>query len=249
MPSYLDLGLLGVVAVSALLAMLRGFAREVMAILSWGVAAAAAVYLYPMLVPKLAEASSPIFIAKEQLRPYVAGAAIFFVALILVSIITIRISSAILDSKIGPLDRALGFAFGALRGLLLCAIAFIFFNWLVPETGVAGADSSTGLRSQWFANSRSLPLLKATSEKLLEQLPDDPDGLLAKFKKHKPGAGEDAPPPETDQEPKAAPATTSPPAPSSRPTPPTRPKAEAVPAAPAATDDKRKLDSLLKGAH
>ena len=247
MPSYLDLGLLGVVAVSALLAMLRGFASEVMAILSWGVAAGAAVYLYPMVVPKLAEASSPIFIAKEQLRPYVAGAGIFFIVLILVSIITIRISSAILDSKIGPLDRALGFAFGAVRGLLLCAIAFIFFNWLVPETSGASPDSASGLRNQWFANSRSLPLLKATSEKLLEQLPDDPDGLLAKFKKHKPGAGEDAPPPDTDQEPKAAPATPSPPAPPARPA--ARPKAEAAPGAPAATDDKRKLDSLLKGAH
>ncbi len=246
MPSYLDLGLLGVVAVSALLAMLRGFAREVMAILSWGVAAAAAVYFYPLLVPKLAEATSPIFIAKEQLRPYVAGASIFFIVLILVSIITIRISSAILDSKIGALDRALGFAFGAVRGLLLCAIAFIFFNWLVPEAGNASPESTAGLRNQWFANSRSLPLLKTTSEKLLELLPDDPDGLLAKFKKHKPGSGEDAPPPETDIEPKAAPATPSPPAP---PTPPARPKADAGPPANSAPDDKRKLDSLLKGAH
>jgi membrane protein required for colicin V production len=245
MPSYLDLGLLGVVAVSALLAMLRGFTREVMAILSWGVAAAAAIYFYPMLVPKLADATSPIFISKEALRPYIAGAAIFFLALILVSIVTIRISSAILDSKIGPLDRALGFAFGALRGLLLCAIAFIFFNWLAPEATGANADSSSSLRNQWLANSRGLPLLKATSDQLLALLPDDPDGILAKLKKHKPGGGEDAPPPETDQEPKAAPATPSPPAP------PVRPKAQLAPAAPAAAaapDDKHKLDSLVKGA-
>ncbi len=69
MPSYLDLGLIVVVLVSALLAMLRGFTREVMAILSWGLAAAAAIYLYPSLVPKLAEAGSPIFIAKEAFVP------------------------------------------------------------------------------------------------------------------------------------------------------------------------------------
>ena len=243
MPSYLDLGLLGVVAVSALLAMLRGFTREVMAILSWGVAAAAAIYFYPLLVPKLADAASPIFIAKDALRPYIAGAAIFFLALILVSIVTIRISSAILDSKIGPLDRALGFAFGALRGLLLCAIAFIFFNWLAPEATSANADSSSALRNQWLANSRALPLLKATSDQLLALLPDDPDGIIAKLKKHKPGGGEDAPPPETDPEPKAAPVTPSPPA---------RPKAQlappAAPAAPTASDDRHKLDSLVKGA-
>ncbi|MGO9388780.1 CvpA family protein [Rhodoblastus sp.] len=242
MPSYLDLGLLGVVAVSALLAMLRGFTREVMAIISWGVAAVSAVYFYPMLVPKLADPTSPVFIAKDALRPYAAGAAIFFLVLILVSIITIRLSSAILDSKIGPLDRALGFAFGAVRGLLLCAIAFIFFNWLAPESTAANPDSNSSLRNQWLANSRGLPLLKTTSDQLLALLPDDPDGILAKLKKHKPGAGEEAPPPETDQEPKAAPAT---------PSPPVRPKAQlaptALPAASAAGDDKRKMDSLIKG--
>ena len=44
MPSYLDLGLLAVVLVSALLAMLRGFTREVLAIASWGAAAIAAIH-------------------------------------------------------------------------------------------------------------------------------------------------------------------------------------------------------------
>jgi membrane protein required for colicin V production len=240
MPSYLDLGLLAVVLVSALLATVRGFTREVMAIFSWGAAAAAAVYFYPLLLPKLADPASPVFISKEALRPYAAGAAIFFVALIIVSFITIRISDAILDSKIGALDRSLGFLFGAVRGLLLCAIAFIFFNWLAPEAAspTAGSGSSAALRNQWLANSRSLPLLKATSDQLLALLPDDPDGLLAKFKKPKAPAGEDAPPPESDSEPKAAPATPSPPVPPARPGKPTP--------APAAPDDKRTIDNLLK---
>jgi membrane protein required for colicin V production len=242
MPSYLDLGLLAVVLVSALLATVRGFTREVMAIFSWGAAAAAAVYFYPLLLPKLADPASPVFISKEALRPYAAGAAIFFVALIIVSFITIRISDAILDSKIGALDRSLGFLFGAVRGLLLCAIAFIFFNWLAPDAAspTAGANgSSAALRNQWLANSRSLPLLKTISDQLLALLPDDPDGLLAKFKKPKlPATGEEAPPPETDSEPKAAPATPSPPAPPARPGKPA--------AAPAAPDDKKTIDNLLK---
>jgi membrane protein required for colicin V production len=238
MPSYLDLGLLAVVLISALLAMLRGLTREVMAILSWGVAAVAAVTLYPHVIPYLADANSPVFMAKESLRPYVAGAAVFFVVLILVSIITIRLSNAILDSKIGALDRSLGFVFGAARGLLLCAIAFIFFNWLAPDASTAGADANS-LRNQWFANSKSLPLLKSTGDQLLALLPDDPDGLLAKFKKHKPS--DDAAPPDSE-EPKAAPAT---------PSPPVRPKADAgkTNTTPPALDDKRKLDSLLKSGH
>jgi membrane protein required for colicin V production len=240
MPSYLDLALIAVVLVSAMLAMVRGFTREVMAIFSWGAAAAAAVYFYPLVVPKLADPGSPVFIGKEALRPYVAGAAIFFVALVVVSLITIRISDAILDSKIGALDRSLGFLFGAVRGLLLCAIAFIFFNWLAPEAANPAPNSAGALRNQWLANSRALPLLKATSDQLLALLPDDPEGLLAKFKKPKPSAGDEAPPPETDSEPKAAPATPSPPAP------PPRPNKTNLPSPP---DDKHKLDTLLKATH
>ncbi len=217
MPSYVDLALIAVILISALLAMVRGFTREVLAILSWGVAAAAAVYFYPLLVPKLADPASLIFISKAAIRPYAAGAAIFFVALIVVSLFTIRVSDAVLDSRIGALDRSLGFMFGAARGLLLCAIAVIFFNWLAPETSNPAPNSTSALRREWLDNARSLPLLKATSDELLSLLPDDPDGLISKFKNAKPAATEEAPPPEAESEPKSAPATPSPPAPPPRP--------------------------------
>ena len=133
MPSYLDLGLIVVILISALLAMLRGFTREVLAIASWGAAALAAVYFYPLVLPYVKP-----YIQKDVLAMAVAAAAVFFVTLVLVSIVTIRLSDAILDSKVGALDRSLGFVFGAARGLLLCVIAFVFFSWLVPRREAAG---------------------------------------------------------------------------------------------------------------
>ena len=39
----------------------------------------------------------------------------------------------ILDSRIGALDRTLGFLFGLARGLLIVVVAYEFFIWLVPE--------------------------------------------------------------------------------------------------------------------
>jgi len=48
MPSYLDLGVIGVVLVSAILSLMRGFTREVLAIGSWVAAAAAAYICTPM---------------------------------------------------------------------------------------------------------------------------------------------------------------------------------------------------------
>jgi membrane protein required for colicin V production len=192
MPPYLDLGLIAVVLISAFLAMLRGFTREVLAIASWVAAAVAAFYFHPLVVPYV-----KTYIKADLNENYARGlgaAAVFLVTLIIVWLITIKLSDAILDSKVGPLDRSLGFLFGAVRGLLLCVIAFLFFNWLVP------AQTQPG----WVKTARMRPLLQATGDELIAvlPLPDEVEGFLNKLKKPKsPGAGEEAAP-DTDQEPK-----------------------------------------------
>ena len=146
MPSYLDLALLGIVVVSALLSMVRGFTREVLAIASWAAAAVAAYLLYPRVMPYLEP-----YIAKDTVRMIASIAIVFFVTLVLVSIITVKLSDAILDSKVGALDRTLGFVFGAARGFLLGVVAFLFFNWLVPPKS----------QPEWVATAKSKPLLQA----------------------------------------------------------------------------------------
>jgi membrane protein required for colicin V production len=186
MPSYLDLGLIIIVLVSALLSMLRGFTREVLAIASWGIAAAAAYYFYPAGVPYLKP-----YISKETILPYASAAIIFFLTLIVISIITVKVSDAILDSKVGALDRSLGFLFGAARGLLLCVVAFLFFNWLVP--GKSQPD--------WVKNAKTRPFLQNTGEQLMALLPDDPDNTFLKKLRPPKEKEDDAKPPA------AAPAT------------------------------------------
>lgn len=187
MPSYLDLGLIAVILISAFLAMLRGFTREVLAIASWGAAALAAIYLHPIVLPYVKP-----YIAKDVIALAVAAAAVFFVVLIVVSLVTVKLSDVILNSKVGALDRSLGFLFGAVRGLLLCVIAFVFFNWLVPLQ----------TQPEWVKSARMKPLLQATGDQLMAVLPEDPEGLLNKLKKPKtPSPSEDAVP-DSDAEPK-----------------------------------------------
>jgi membrane protein required for colicin V production len=187
MPSYLDLGLIAIILLSAFLAMLRGFTREVLAIASWVAAAVAAVYLHPLALPYVKP-----YIAKDVIALAAAAAAVFFITLIAVSLITIKVSDAILDSRVGALDRSLGFLFGAVRGLLLCVIAFVFFNWLVPVQ----------TQPEWVRAARMRPLLQATGDQLMAVLPDDPEGLLNKLKKPRPGGASEEAVPDTDQEPK-----------------------------------------------
>lgn len=194
MPSYLDLAVITIVLVSGMLALLRGFTREVLAIASWVAAAVAAYYFHPMAMPYVKP-----YISKEELALAASVAAVFFVSLVLVSIVTVKLSDIILDSKIGALDRSLGFVFGALRGALLAVVAFVFYGWLVPDAN----------QPEWVRNARAKPLLQAGGEKLRELLPDDIDSIVAKIKAKKAGApGEEAPPAESDAE--KAPAETPP---------------------------------------
>jgi membrane protein required for colicin V production len=192
MPPWLDLGLIAVVFISAFLAMLRGFTREVLAILSWGAAAVAAFYFYPLVVPYLKTYVKADL--NENVARGLAAAAVFLATLIVVSLMTIKLSDIILDSKVGALDRSLGFLFGAARGLLLCVIAFVFFNWLVPVQA----------QPEWVKHARMRPLLQATGDQLIAvlPLPDDIEGLLSKLKKPKVATPSEDAVPDTDQEPR-----------------------------------------------
>ena len=166
--SLLDLIVAGIVLLSALLASVRGFTREVLAIASW-VAAALAAYLFH---PKVLALIEP-HITNRQVALAAAIAVIFLGVLVLVTLMTVKISDLILDSSIGTLDRTLGFLFGAARGFLIAAIAFLFFDRLVGEKQYP----------DWVANARLRPLLKEAGDGLIALLPNDPaflDKLKAK---------------------------------------------------------------------
>lgn len=159
----LDFLLVVFMLISAVLAMVRGFTREVLAILSWIAAAIGTILLYPRFRD----------LAREQLQPdWLADAAliggVFFLILILVSFVTIRISDIILDSRIGALDRSLGFVFGLGRGFLLAVIAIMFLNWFIPVNRQPG----------WIAEARSKPVLDNAGETLVGMLPEDPEADL-----------------------------------------------------------------------
>jgi membrane protein required for colicin V production len=201
MPSYLDLGVIAVILVSALLAMLRGFTREVLAIASWIAAAAAGAYLYPYLLPYVKP-----YVSKEPWASIASATAIFFVALVVVSIITVNLSDAILDSKVGALDRSLGFLFGVARGFVLCVIAYVFFSMLDP------------LEKQpvWMRDAKMRPVLQSVGDDMTAMLPHD---LLSKIIKPKAGTSTEEAPDSDATDDKTAPATAAPDADSPAPLP------------------------------
>ncbi|MDX6805240.1 CvpA family protein [Terrihabitans rhizophilus] len=186
--TVLDFILIGVVLLSALLAMVRGFTREVLSIASWAAAAFATLYLLPMVRDY---ARSQINLEPKILVDVMAGGAIFIVTLIVVSLITMRLSDAILDSRIGPFDRGLGFLYGGARGFLLAVIAFLFFSWLVP----------TQQQPAWAVQAASRPALESAGAQLRAMLPEDPEStILNRFKDLPGSSGDPANAPDVDSQ-------------------------------------------------
>ncbi|MBO9097940.1 MULTISPECIES: CvpA family protein [Rhizobium] len=148
---------IGVVLFSAVLAMVRGFSREILSIVSWGGSAVAAYYLYPKLVPYAKH-----YTDDDRIAIVGSAAVVFLIALIIISFITMKIADFIIDSRIGALDRTLGFLFGAARGVLLLVVAVAFWNWLVDEPH----------RPDWVNNAKSKPFLDSMVVKLEAALPE-----------------------------------------------------------------------------
>ncbi|HZB62214.1 MAG TPA: CvpA family protein [Microvirga sp.] len=176
--SILDLVVLGVVLISALLAAVRGFTREVLAIVAWVVAAAAAWYLHPMALPIVQQ-----YISSGTVALVATIGGIFVVTLIIVSIITVQISDLILDSRIGALDRTLGLFFGAARGFLICVIGWAFLGWLLQ-----------GKEPEWATASRTRPAMENTRDNIIAMLPENAEALLQRLRKR--GTGPDSEPAE-----------------------------------------------------
>ncbi len=164
--TLLDGILLAITLFSGVLAMVRGFSREVLSVASWAAAAVAAFLFYKQLVPFVQP-----YISNELLAQAAAAGAIFLVTLIIVTIITMKIADFIIDSSVGALDRTLGFVFGAARGVLLVVVAMLFFNWLAQNNQPA-----------WVANAKSKPLLDSLGQQLVNLLPEDPEAALQKIK-------------------------------------------------------------------
>jgi membrane protein required for colicin V production len=196
--SVLDLVVIGIVLISALLAAVRGFTREVLAIVAWVVAAAAAWYLHPTALPIAQQ-----YISSNTVALVAAIGGIFVVTLIIVSIITVQVSDLILDSRIGALDRTLGLFFGAARGFLICVIGWAFLGWLLQ-----------GKEPEWAAASRTRPAMENTRDNIIAMLPENAEALLQRLRNKE--APTEAEPAEPDPQRPAAPGAPAAPQPPQR---------------------------------
>ena len=142
--TYLDAAIIALALISGLLAMYRGFSREVLSIGSWLAAAAAAAYFVVFQKPLAEHISTQMGVPSVQITQIAVGAIIFLITLIVVHLITSRLSDLVLDSRVGMIDRVLGFGFGVARAFLLV---------LVPYMGMTAAVEKKENQPEWVSKS------------------------------------------------------------------------------------------------
>lgn len=127
--NWVDAIVFAILAVSAVLGLMRGFVAEVMGIGAWVGAALVALWGGPELQPRMlawtgtADWAAPL-----------AYAAVFIGALVLLSVVSGLVGGVVRGSVLGGVDRTLGMLFGMLRGAALVVVAYIGACLLVmPE--------------------------------------------------------------------------------------------------------------------
>lgn len=145
-----------VLLLSALLAFARGFVNEVLSVGAWVGAIAAVVFVLPLTRPVARS-----LIEQPLFADIAAGAVIFIVALIALSLLTGHIGRAVRASTLNAVDRSLGVVFGLARGALIVCLGYIAIAWLIPPPE----------QPAWLRQAKSMPLVEAGADWLKSLVP------------------------------------------------------------------------------
>lgn len=170
--TVLDIIVLLIVGVAAIGGFLRGLVQEVLSLAAWILAAFAIYYLHTPLTEALSE-----YLDTEPTTSILAFALLLLIPYAAMKVIANNAGEASRNSILGPIDRVLGFGFGALKGVLITVIGFSVL--------VLGYDSVWGYqgRPTWITTARTYPFVDASSRTLVamveerrEKLKSDAEG-------------------------------------------------------------------------
>ncbi len=177
-----DLIVIGGVLFSSVFAFIRGFMREVLSLAAWIASILAVFYLAPPWGAWLGGQVEAQW--GYELQPWLeiglAGLLIFLAVMVAGSLINASLWRAIRSLRLSFADRALGFLFGAVRGMAVIVVCYFLYGRLVAEANFP----------PWLAEARTRPALELGVNLLLAAvrpfLPDETTPLLPP----EPGAGE-----------------------------------------------------------
>jgi membrane protein required for colicin V production len=154
--ALLDILIVVIVGVAAIGGFMRGLVQEVLSLASWIMAALALHFLHPLLTDGLRNVYNA-----EPATPLLAFVLLLLIPYAAMKLIIGNASGASDGAILGPIDRVLGFGFGAVKGALIAVFAFSLL--------VMGFDDVWGYkgRPNWVTSARTYPAADAFSRQLV----------------------------------------------------------------------------------
>jgi len=155
-----------IVAVAAIGGFLRGLVQEVLSLFSWALAAFSIYYLHGPLTEYLNK-----YLDASPATAILAFALLLLIPYAAMKLIAKNFGEAARGSVLGPIDRVLGFGFGALKGALIVVFAFSIL--------VLGFDTVWGYKGRptWITTARTYPAADAFSRELVAMIGDRRDQI------------------------------------------------------------------------
>lgn len=154
--SAFDIIILFLIGAGAVMGFLRGFVQELLTLTAWVMVIFAIRFLH-------GPASEWLYgpVGSEAGAAVLAFIGIAVVTYALGKLIARKIGEKSRKSLLGPVDRVLGFGFGALKGLIGATLLFLLLIMLYEL-----AFSGDTRRPDWMTQSRTYPLLNASGDAL-----------------------------------------------------------------------------------
>jgi len=152
----LDIGVIGVIGLSAVFAFARGFVREALSIVAWIGAGFITLYGFNIVFAMV----DPM-VHNPLLSQLIAGFGLFIASLIVLTILTGIVARTVRSSGLSPIDRTLGFVFGLLRGAFILSLAYLLLETVQPSD-----------RPPWLREAKSVPYLQQGADMIRNFLPE-----------------------------------------------------------------------------
>jgi len=161
--NWFDYTIVGIILVSALISVVRGFVKEALSLVSWLIALWVALTFATELSTLLQS-----YIDQEQLRLAVSFVILFVATLFVGAMVNLLISRFMKASGLSGTDRVLGLFFGTARGALVVSLLTLVIGMSALE------------KNDWWQASVLVPYTKPLAQWLQTILQAEPDATEVK---------------------------------------------------------------------